>query len=149
MDVLSTAIDLGITITAAVEQISPNGSESATISGDIVNSLLQIEKHLKQQTLGAPEVLRDDLNHFERELRRILRHQERLIKRASNGQIPEARGKLKQVYNADDINDRLVDLHQKVQKCYQNLQMSRITRKDGKLTTGNLQKDAMQDEHVR
>ncbi|KAG8956142.1 hypothetical protein FRC03_010899 [Tulasnella sp. 419] len=144
MDILgtvTTAIELGSAVKAILDQVDENRSESAFLCTDIVEYLRRVEDFLGQRNLNTSVGLRDELSEFENELRTILRYQDDLCKRNGSGSI----AKLRELFNASDIKDRLAVLNRKVQRCRDNLQLSSTMRADSEITSMNAQLVAMRE----
>ncbi|KAG8958368.1 hypothetical protein FRC03_009195 [Tulasnella sp. 419] len=145
---VSAAIDLGLKIAAAAEQVGQNRNQSAALSSDIVNSLQQIETFLKHRTSGPSVELCDAISQYEHDLRRILRHLERSTQQTNGNPLHGPTSRIKQLYTANDIKTELVELRQKVQTCHQNLQTSCTIKIDSEVTTMNQQISAIREEQV-
>ncbi|KAG8921500.1 hypothetical protein FRC02_000189, partial [Tulasnella sp. 418] len=130
---VASSVDLALKVKATFEQVGQNRVDCAELSNQIVDSLSQIREWLEHRSLSPPTELRDDITEFENELRNILNRQKRLTESSKDGILGNSRIKFKELYNADDIKLEIVELHRKVQRCYQNLQASSTVRTESRV----------------
>ncbi|KAG8909321.1 hypothetical protein FRC02_007849 [Tulasnella sp. 418] len=130
---IGTTISLVTKIKTRFDKVGQNKHECALLSSDAINSLLKIKEFLERPASCPSQELRNCLSELEIELNNINASLRSMIKPEKMCILGTSMTKIKDLYNADDVQHELVTLRQKVEACHRHLHTWSTVRTESKI----------------